>query len=66
MRKLIKFKDGQTYVVGGGLEIYPNIPPVEEFNLEGLKEEEFKKIQENPKNKTLIKKIERLNGESNK
>lgn len=60
MRKLIKFKDGQTYVLGGGLEIYPNVPPVEEFDLGGLKEEEFKKIQKNPKDKNLMKKAVKI------
>ena len=57
MRKLLRYKNGDEYVVGGLASIEPNgIDPSEEFDLSLLKDHEFKELMKNKKDKNLLKK----------
>ena len=62
MRKLLKYANGDEYVVGGLASIQPNgVDPIEEIDLTSLKDEEFKELRENIANKKvknrLLKKV---------
>jgi len=62
MRKLLKYKNGDEYIIGGeGPGISPNgIEPIEEYNLDDLTEDEFKRFKEDRKDKQLRQKIKKL------
>jgi len=61
MRKLLRFKNGDEYIIGGIAGINPNgIDPIEEYDLSVLTNEEFKKLQLNKKDKNILKKVRKL------
>ncbi|HLG40297.1 MAG TPA: hypothetical protein VI461_11545 [Chitinophagaceae bacterium] len=61
MKKLLRYKNGDEYIVGGIAGIQPNgIEPVEELDLTPLSDEEFKQLRKNKKNKSLLKKAKKL------
>lgn len=60
MKKLLKYKDGSEYIVGGIVSIEPNAEPMEEWDLSDLTDEEFKELRKNPKDKNLRKKMKRI------
>ena len=61
MRKLLRFKNGDEYIIGGIAGINPNgIDPIEEYDLSVLTNEEFKKLQLNKKDKNILKKVKKL------
>ena len=61
MRKLLKYKNGDEYIIGGLTGIQPNgIEPIEEYDLSALTNEEFKKLQLNKKDKNILKKVKKL------
>ena len=63
MRKLMKYRNGDEYIVGGMTGISPNgVEPIEEFDLSNLTEDEFKRFKENKKDKKLRAKIKKING----
>lgn len=63
MKKLLKYKNGDEYVTGGIVGIEPNgVAPVEEFDLSGFSDQEYKDIIKNKKNKKLLKKARKING----
>lgn len=57
-RKLLKYANGDEYIVGGIAGIFPNgIEPVEEIDLTVLSDEDFKALQDNPKNQEILDKL---------
>ena len=61
MKKLLKYKDGTEYVIGGRASIQPNgVTPIEEYDLSDLTNNEFEELRKNPKVKKLLKKAKRL------
>lgn len=61
MRKLLKYKNNQEYVVGGMAGIQPNgIEPIEEFDLSELKDNEFEEFRKNFKSKKFSRKIRKI------
>lgn len=60
MKKLLKYANGDEYVVTDKFGISPNIEPVEEYDLEALTDEEIKTFRENVKDKRLRKKMVKI------
>jgi len=61
MRKLLRYENGDEYIVGGMASIQPNeVEPIEEIDLSGLTDEEFKAFSANKKDKKLLKKINKV------
>ena len=61
MRKLLKYRNGDEYIIGGLTGISPNgIEPIEEYDLDGLTDDEFKRFKENKTDKQLRKKLKKL------
>lgn len=61
MRKLLKYKNGNSYVVGGLASIFPNTKEKPtEYDLTELSSEEFDKIRKNPKDKELLVKAKKI------
>ena len=63
MRKLLKYRNGDEYIIGGMTSIEPNgVEPIEEYDLSDLTEDEFKRFKENKKDKNLRVKIRKIHG----
>ena len=63
MRKLLRYANGDEYIVGGVAGMYPNgIDPVEELDLSLLTNEEFEQLKRNKKDKNLLKKARKIYG----
>jgi len=63
VKKLLRYGNGDEYIMGDIASIEPNgIAPVEEYDLDGLTREEFRKFKENRKDKKLRAKMKRING----
>jgi len=61
MRKLLKYSNGDEYVVGGMVGIAPVTDEVpEEYDLSDLTDEEFKKFRKNKKDKKLRRIMKKL------
>lgn len=61
MKKLIRYKNGDEYVVGGIVSIEPNGAEVEEeFDLSTLNDQEFKALLKNKKDKNILKKARKM------
>ena len=63
MRKLLRYKDGNEYIVGGITSIEPNTDyKPEEYDLSRFTDIEFERFKNNKKDKELLKKIKRIYG----
>jgi len=63
MKKLLKYHNGDEYIIGGMTGISPNgIDPIEEYDLSDLTDDEFKRFKNNKKDKKLRAKIKKING----
>ena len=63
MRKLLRYKNGDEYIIGGIVGMYPNgVDPVEELDLSLLTNEEFEQLKRNKKDKNLLKKARKIYG----
>ena len=61
MKKLLRYKNGDEYIVGGMVSIEPNgIEPIEEYDISHFTKEETEKLQKNKKDKNLLKKARKL------
>jgi hypothetical protein len=50
MRKILKYKDGSTYISGGIASIQPSgIEPIEEVDVTNMSDEEIEKIRNDKK-----------------
>ena len=58
MKKLLIYKNGSRYVLGGSVELYPaDVKPEKEIDLENLTLEQIEKIRRNPKDDKLINEL---------
>ena len=63
MKKLLRYKNGDEYIVGGMVSIEPNgVEPIEEYDLSSFTNEDFKQFMRNKKDKNLLKKARKING----
>ena len=61
MKKLLRYKNGDEYIVGDIASIEPNgIEPIEKYDLSDLTDDEFKRLKNNKKDKKLRQKIKKL------
>lgn len=63
MRKMKVYKNGARFFDGGLASLYPHdVEPIEEYDVSSLSDDEYKKLQDNPKDKKLLKKVKKING----
>lgn len=61
MKKLLRYQNGDEYIVGGLAGIEPNgVEPKEELDLSSLKDHEFRELMKNKKDKNLLKRARRI------
>lgn len=59
--KLNIYKNGDSYIQGGGLTVTPiGVKPDKVYDLQDLTDEEIDKFKKNHKNKKLLKKVKKL------
>ena len=62
MKKLVRYKNGDEYIIGSIASIEPNgIEPIKEYDLSNLTDDEFKRFKNNRKDKKLRAKIKKIN-----
>lgn len=60
-KRLKIYKDGSRAVTGGAVSMWPiGVEPVEEYNLDNLREEELEELRKKPFDKELIKKAKKI------
>lgn len=61
MKRMMIYENGKVYFDAGGVSIFPSIPPLEEYDLTNLTDEEIKALKENPNDEIIRSKITKIN-----
>lgn len=60
MKKLLRYENGDEYIVGGIVSIEPvGVDPIEDVDLSDLTDAEFEKLRKNKKDKKILNKLRR-------
>lgn len=61
MKRMMIYANGKVYFDAGGVSMFPSSPPLEEYDLDNLTDEEIKALKENPNDEIIRSKIKKIN-----